>query len=983
MVDFLGIRNKFRSHPVVATAETRIGYRQITPADVMQAQAWIVAQEEQRRFNQAATKAANESIARSNATLSAMGASPMPYESAPPVDPNLVPDAMFFNSVQQVGTFRAMPAPTPSGFQQRARDVALGKVDTMTALRLLSADNPEAAATLPLLGQFLGHGSFFGGPNPFQELSNWLQKTEVGKFFAQFDPKVQAQRGFDNMARTAAVMALPLPKVFTLYAELLATPQGSDTAYELAMQEAFALQAEQFYALSSEVAWGAIEIGRRRMFSYVFRALELLFALPTVHAERPRVAKLLDELRPQAMRLGGDVAKGFARFDQMLKAKPAVMAAPPGTPPPPPRPPSPPTPSTPEIQSLIARRQQAADEHDRMRVQFPDVPRRSTVQFRNAMQPIVAELAEVARSMRANSATPAAEVARSLMWHGDALFDLGQGGHVAHSVALDAFKAAEPYVQKANDPVLAAKFDGNYANVLLRGDPNPASLREVIRRYESALRVPLPNTGYEAELAKARSLLAQFEEFDSELDKRRAEAKELLAQLPKYQLTPTAAAAIAQRLRELAEITSATTLADALQIIQRAHDAFASVMKTASRATTTNRQSGIAAGLMGLWGELASASMTATIDAALRDRMFETMRALVEIAGPLRDANDATALEIEQVRARPTAAAARQLLVHDHVTWLEPRWPAALGAALEDTVHIAGEASAEIVAVCRRRGLEVAQPESAREVGEARFDSIRRAAVVIVTLDGTARSRAAACYETGIALALGKQLVVIASDALPFDIDVEPITRVAELGDALDRATISIQRAARPANVDEILAAAKATFPNQKVLLQELAARRDEPLGFASTLENILRFEARVRTRILAYPVWPRRYPDGKRVFHVMPFREAWSNAIKDRARAACRDVTYRRHDDVADSHIIRSLWDELTLATHAIVDLTGWNLNVALELGALDALGTSTLLVGQGGVVQELFPMIKKTRVREYALDGDDLERAVQQFLQ
>ena len=85
--------------------------------------------------------------------------------------------------------------------------------------------------------------------------------------------------------------------------------------------------------------------------------------------------------------------------------------------------------------------------------------------------------------------------------------------------------------------------------------------------------------------------------------------------------------------------------------------------------------------------------------------------------------------------------------------------------------------------------------------------------------------------------------------------------------------------------------------------------------------------------------------------------------------------------DRLSLSDVIQSIWQEIAKATYVLVDLTEFNTNVALELGIAHTLGKSTLLVGQGDTVDELFPMISKLRFQTYK-DGAELGEIVKTFI-
>jgi hypothetical protein len=78
-------------------------------------------------------------------------------------------------------------------------------------------------------------------------------------------------------------------------------------------------------------------------------------------------------------------------------------------------------------------------------------------------------------------------------------------------------------------------------------------------------------------------------------------------------------------------------------------------------------------------------------------------------------------------------------------------------------------------------------------------------------------------------------------------------------------------------------------------------------------------------------------------------------------------NVHYVRGDRVRDPNVIRSIWEEINRASHVLADLTGFNTNVALELGIAHTLGRPTLMVGQETTVRGLFPMIARLRFDSY----------------
>jgi hypothetical protein len=261
--------------------------------------------------------------------------------------------------------------------------------------------------------------------------------------------------------------------------------------------------------------------------------------------------------------------------------------------------------------------------------------------------------------------------------------------------------------------------------------------------------------------------------------------------------------------------------------------------------------------------------------------------------------------------------------------------------------------------------------------------------------------RARTFYELGIALALGRPILLLAKSdtVLPFDIHIEPLRLDAwdetELGGAVDETLYGRQFGGAENSVKETIDYAQAAFSDssRNDLVQTLFNHVDQdslfdPVKLRSWLGTLLGMVGPDGPQLL-YPAWPGRYP-GKSApmcFHIMPFSEAWSDEVRDIVARACEgQVRYVRGDAVEDERIVRSIWDSICSATHVLVDITGLNDNVLLELGLAHALGRRTLIVGQEEEsIIRLFPSIAKRRVQAYSMiDGAQaLVAAVQRFVQ
>lgn len=247
-----------------------------------------------------------------------------------------------------------------------------------------------------------------------------------------------------------------------------------------------------------------------------------------------------------------------------------------------------------------------------------------------------------------------------------------------------------------------------------------------------------------------------------------------------------------------------------------------------------------------------------------------------------------------------------------------------------------------------------------------------------------ARELAASAYELGLAFALGKPLVVIgeAGESMPFDIDLAPLALegddddAALLRQAVDEAFYVPQRSDRQSSVGDAVAfLARLTAGHERRKVFDGKGWLDpalatDPAGFAAKAEQLMRELPAPPWRLLR-PAWPAAYPYGaqKRCFHVMPFGPDWADEVRDVARAACeeRGWVYRRGDEAEEGRIIHAIWDDLCRAGTVLVDLTGANLNVMIELGMAHAIGRPVLAVQRRDGADIRPKQIEKQRVLAY----------------
>jgi hypothetical protein len=468
---------------------------------------------------------------------------------------------------------------------------------------------------------------------------------------------------------------------------------------------------------------------------------------------------------------------------------------------------------------------------------------------------------------------------------------------------------------------------------------------------------------YERLLDKMEALTAPISDPDTPLDEKQKlleRFKGLMAEFQQYFVD----AGAADRLEGVPEGARARTL-----------DGFVSAMK------------GV------LYRELAQSPPRHTADRA-GELMSDVTRAHQEIA-QLHD--DRAAVTFEREMLRGAARGLHEFMLREHLMLVRPLWQCAEVVPSPRGLFVAGGADlAELArSVAARLDLEIPAARG-QYYGQARWDALRGSHVGVFDLRGyrpglvrtdpaAAAALAGTAYELGLACALGRPMVVVTreGDSLPFDVDIAPCEISGDatadeqaLISALDDAWYGQQRTSGASCLTETFAfLERATRDHPRRRMLEVSGvlvgeQAEDPVGFAGCVRQIVR-EQGLRDLEVVFPAWPGRYPDeaSPTLFHVMPFAEPWSDDVRDAAREACdgRGHVYRRGDESDEGRIIHAIWDDICAANLVLVDLTGLNLNVLIELGMAHALGRTVLTVRQSGVREPLPRNIEKLRVLDY----------------
>jgi hypothetical protein len=388
----------------------------------------------------------------------------------------------------------------------------------------------------------------------------------------------------------------------------------------------------------------------------------------------------------------------------------------------------------------------------------------------------------------------------------------------------------------------------------------------------------------------------------------------------------------------------------------------------------------------------------------------EEGRAGMALLGELRDSREVLAnlapdgdpLNLESETLRQTALNIRTFSLRHHLMLVSPIWPTHSTAQNPSAVFYSGgsEVGDLLGSAATSRKLRCLTSKPTHEPASLRWNQLREAVVGVFDFTTFKRNAgleemsavANVAYELGIALALGRPAIIVASEHqdLPFDLDVEPVRinpqgdASAQLGRALDEMLYGLQRSRAGSSVAASIEFLRSQYQSgddfrvHHSLASIDADVENDPVKARLLIASSLGFVGAGAPQ-MAFPSWPGDYPNGsaKRCFHVTAFGPDWASTTSEIIAGACGgEVLYIRGDRVLEADILRSIWDEICRATHIIVDLTGLNANVALELGIAHTLGRNVLLISQDRQPEKYFRAIAKQRIHPYALDSDSATR-------
>ncbi|MFM9937967.1 MAG: hypothetical protein ACKVP7_00560 [Hyphomicrobiaceae bacterium] len=374
-----------------------------------------------------------------------------------------------------------------------------------------------------------------------------------------------------------------------------------------------------------------------------------------------------------------------------------------------------------------------------------------------------------------------------------------------------------------------------------------------------------------------------------------------------------------------------------------------------------------------------------------------------DVATAIRGASDATTLHrIERDRLRPVAQSIRRYARRHNLQVVRCPW-SAIEPDPNAIAIIAGAGAAELETAAVHARLRLINPRVGQPADSELWRCVAGAETLLVDLRTVERATVwpRACYAIGIALTIGRQ-IVIATDGvldLPFDlslisVEYDTVPDHGQLAAAIVNAVAmpcgggrdrtAIMSAATYA-LDVAAAHDARTRHTAARIRERMTAHQVDPISLRRAIGGHLSMsdsEYRIEHSSFrpSYPV-----TGEPRCFHILPFKlEPW---ITETVRAACSpDMIYVRGDTEPDLQILERIWTGIGKSSLVIVDLTSLdqdselgvnaflNPNVCLEYAVAQTLGRPLLICHHRATWERrrLFPEISRQSVEVYANAGE-----------
>jgi nucleoside 2-deoxyribosyltransferase len=411
---------------------------------------------------------------------------------------------------------------------------------------------------------------------------------------------------------------------------------------------------------------------------------------------------------------------------------------------------------------------------------------------------------------------------------------------------------------------------------------------------------------------------------------------------------------------------------------------------------------------------------TQVLLAAQEDKVWEGLfGATMNIQNAIAKARaDTDAYKLEREALRPLALQMQDFFLRKHLLLTKPYFPTRAVTPEPNAVFFCGDADLRqlVAQICQTQRLSLQAETASANPAQQRWDQLRTAAVAIFDMrrysreatytndPPAARQVAAAAYELGIAFAIGKPVVVVAkpNQALPFDVDIEPVRLSGAVNDldlltaAIESALYGRQRGGEEGSIAVTIDSLLRLYGNSansyvRTTVATLDANAaSDAIKVRQITAQVIRFIG-TEAPWMIFPAWPGDYPQaqGRFCFHVTAFEGSdrpWPKWTKEIVQSECpRGIVYKRGDQSDERDIIRAIWHDICRAWYVVADISDLNPNAVMELGMAHVLGRKVLLITKDSNMSFYPDTIAKERKVVYTLtdtnDSPELRTALRKF--
>jgi len=407
--------------------------------------------------------------------------------------------------------------------------------------------------------------------------------------------------------------------------------------------------------------------------------------------------------------------------------------------------------------------------------------------------------------------------------------------------------------------------------------------------------------------------------------------------------------------------------------------------------------------------ELANPSLLGAevTSASLQDLALRCMNAQNDI---LTLKGDGDGIIYEKDNLRHIAKDLQEFSLRNHLCLAQPIWRIEPLSQNVNAVFYSGrhDNASLLSTACRHLQLHLLEAPMGTNHAQSRWNMIRQSYVCVFDFTSYERDEpakqalpsAAAAYELGIALTLGRPALVLAREqqALPFDIDLQALrlqgdgSDAQRMTEALDELLYGRQRAG---DAEESLTpthhylqtrlAASMDCPVTSQWLHDLEQSLRDPIRFRQVLEPLMPRILGER-HLLIHPSWVGAYPDSQsRCFHVTAFRN-YTESVAEVIRRVCSreevGAEYVRGDERTSADISRAIWNDIARSAFIIADITSLNANAMLELGIAHTLGRRTAILAQDLDASTYPESLQKLRIIRYDWNNPSSLEELEDFL-